>query len=203
MSKELFFSNLKKITAITEKQEDLFERYYHWLVEENQKINLFSRKMDVEKIWTIHFLDSLLSLPHVEFAGKNILDFGTGGGLPGIPLAIMFPSAHITLLDSKKKKIHSLEECVDTLGISNCEGFAERIEDFVEIMPESFDMVVSRSVRMNTVLKKALFGLLRPKGEIVLYKGPHYEDTECFKKRSVIDVSHDLIGERKVVHIKK
>ncbi len=78
----------------------VFERYHAWLVSENGKINLFSRQMDTDDIWTVHFLDSLLSTKYVEFGGRCVLDFGTGGGLPGIPLAIVFRDARVTLLES-------------------------------------------------------------------------------------------------------
>jgi len=82
----------------------LFDIYYRWLLDENERINLISRKTDPDDIWTLHFLDSILSISCVDFKGKKILDFGTGGGFPGIPLASMYPDAHVTLLDSTKKE---------------------------------------------------------------------------------------------------
>jgi len=105
MQKQAFINFLKE--AFPDKYQELlksFETYYNWIIEENRKINLISRQTAPENIWTQHFLDSLLSVKHVNFSGKNILDFGTGGGLPGIPLAIVYPNSSVTLLDSRKKR---------------------------------------------------------------------------------------------------
>jgi len=105
MQKEAFINFLKE--TFPDKHPELiksFESYFNWIIEENRKINLISRQTDPEDIWTQHFLDSLLSVKHVNYSGKAILDFGTGGGLPGIPLAIAYPNASVTLLDSRKKK---------------------------------------------------------------------------------------------------
>ena len=97
-----FIENHFPATARTMLQK--IESYHQWLLEENEKVNLISRKTDPEDIWTQHFLDSILSIDCVDFKAKNILDVGTGGGFPGIPLAILFPDAHVTLLDSTRKK---------------------------------------------------------------------------------------------------
>jgi 16S rRNA (guanine527-N7)-methyltransferase len=178
-----------------------FERYYVWLVSENGKINLFSRQMDTDDIWTVHFLDSLLSTKYVDFGGRGVLDFGTGGGLPGIPLAIVFPDAKITLLDSKKKKIAAVRVAAETLGLGNCEFSDQRIEDIAG--RNSFEIIVSRSVKIEPVYKPILLRLLRPGGKIVLYKSKILDDVRQFDKVEIFDAeAAELgLGERRIAVI--
>ncbi len=181
----------------------LFDAYYNWLLDENQRINLISRKTDPDDIWTLHFLDSILSISCIDFNGKNILDFGTGGGFPGIPLASMYPDAHVTLLDSTKKKIQSVKCGAAAVGLTNCSFLDIRLEDADDKLFGTFDIVVSRSVRILPELKKTLFKLLKDDGSLALYKSQNLDDAELFKKVHITDVSTPLIGERKIVVINK
>jgi 16S rRNA (guanine527-N7)-methyltransferase len=181
----------------------LFDTYYHWLLEEDERINLISRKTEPDDIWTLHFLDSLLSISCVDFKGKKILDFGTGGGFPGIPLASMYPDAHITLLDSTKKKVQSVKNGAAVVGLTNCEFLDIRLEEVSGDLSGTFDIVVSRSVRILPEFKKLLFKLLKNNGTIVLYKSQNLDDAALFNKVHITDVSTPLIGERKIVVIHK
>jgi 16S rRNA (guanine527-N7)-methyltransferase len=181
----------------------LFDMYYHWLLDENERINLISRKTDPDDIWTLHFLDSILSISCVDFKGKKILDFGTGGGFPGIPLASMYPDAHVTLLDSTKKKILSVKNGAVAVGLTNCSFLDIRLEDADAKLFGTFDIVVSRSVRILPEFKKILFKLLKDDGSVVLYKSQNLDDAELFKKVHITDASTPLIGERKIVVINK
>jgi 16S rRNA (guanine527-N7)-methyltransferase len=181
---------------------EAFERYHAWLVSENGKINLFSRRMDTDDIWTVHFLDSLLSTKYVEFGGHGVLDFGTGGGLPGIPLAIVFRDAKVTLLDSKKKKIAAVRVAAETLGLENCEFSDQRIEDIVG--RESFDIIVSRSVKIEPTYKPILLRLLKPGGKIVLYKSRIFDDVYQFGDVEIFnaEAAESGLGERRIAVIK-
>jgi 16S rRNA (guanine527-N7)-methyltransferase len=204
MQKEAFIDFL--IETFPDKYADLlknFETYYHWIIEENRKINLISRQTDPEDIWTQHFLDSLLSVKHVNYSGKTILDFGTGGGLPGIPLAIVYPNASVTLLDSRKKKIQALRSAANVLHLSNCSFLDIRIEDVPAGLHYSFDIIVSRSVRILPEFRKPLMNLLKPDGKLVLYKSRILDDVAQFNSPQIHDVSNSLIGERKIVIIAK
>lgn len=108
----------------------------------NSKINLISRK-DIDGLYERHVLHSLSIAKIVQFVPKtNILDVGTGGGFPGIPLAIMFPEAHFTLNDSIAKKINVVKEISNTLGLQNVDVLNARIED----RKEKYDFIVSRAV---------------------------------------------------------
>jgi 16S rRNA (guanine527-N7)-methyltransferase len=191
--------------AFTDRAEALlaaFERYRAWLVSENARVNLFSRRTDADDIWTAHFLDSLLSTGYVDFAGRGVLDFGTGGGLPGIPLAIVFPDAAVTLLDSTKKKIAAVTRAAEIIGLENCRFSEQRIEDVVG--QRRFDIIVSRSVKIEPAYKPVLLRLLKPNGKIVLYKSRILDDVSQFDNVEIFDVD-DVdtetagLGERKIV----
>lgn len=180
-----------------------FEQYHEWLVEENQKINLISRKMDTEDYWTLHYLDSILPVGFLDFYEKKILDFGTGGGLPGIPLQILHPDSEITFLDSKQKKINSISQGVTSLGIENCDFIASRIEELPKALNETFDVIVCRSVRILPTFKDKLLSLLGEGGRLILYKGRNLDDVDQFEDFEIHDVSIPEIGERNVIEVVK
>ena len=191
--------------AFPERAEPLletFERYRDWLASENAKINLFSRRTDPDDIWTTHFLDSLLSTKYVDFGGRAVLDFGTGGGLPGIPLAVVFRDAKVTLLDSKKKKIAAVKKAAEILGLENCVFSDRRIEDIDG--RQGFDIIVSRSVKIEPAYKPILLRLLKPGGKIVLYKSKILDDVYQFDDAEIFNAeAAELgLGERRIAVIR-
>lgn len=116
----------------------LFTIYKEW----NAQINVISRK-DEENFYLHHVLHSLAISKIIEFKpGTRILDIGTGGGFPGIPLAILFPETIFTLVDSIGKKIKVVNEVSKTLGLKNVVGIHERVEK----IPDNFDFIISRAV---------------------------------------------------------
>ena len=125
----------------------LLSGYVERLLEWNKKINLISRR-DVENVWFSHILHSIAPLFYVDIPqGWRILDIGSGGGLPGIPLAIVRPDLRVTLLDSIKKKTMAMEEIVRFLHLENVKvqtGRAEELAREKGFVP--FDMVVARAV---------------------------------------------------------
>jgi len=183
--------------AILEK----FERYYAWLVSENQKINLISRQTDPDDIWTVHFLDSLLSTKYVDFGGGKILDFGTGGGLPGIPIAIAYNNAEITLLDSRKKKIRAVSEAAKHLELGNCVFLDTRLEEIDSQYHRTFDFIVSRSVKIEPAYALPLKKLLKPQGKIILYKSINLDDVKQFPNARIFDAGTPELGVRKIIII--
>lgn len=182
---------------------DKFTKYCNWLIKENEKINLISRKTDPEDLWTHHFLDSLMSIKCVNYEKKRILDFGTGGGFPGIPLAIVYGDSHFVLLDSTKKKIQSLRNGASVLKLTNCDFLDIRLEDILKNQYYTFDIVISRSVRISPEFKKTILNILKDDGLIVLYKSQNLDDAALFKRVEIVNVSTPLIGERKIVLIRK
>lgn len=133
---------LEYFPNITDEQRSQMEMLRPLYCEWNSKINVISRK-DIENIYSHHVLHSLAIAKEIRFThGSRILDFGTGGGFPGIPLAIMFPDCHFKLIDRTGKKIKVVNEVACSLGLKNIE--AEQISGEKE--KGKYDFVVSRAV---------------------------------------------------------
>ena len=145
---------LKYFPDLTEKQvqqfTDLQDLYEHW----NAQINVISRK-SIDKLYLSHVLHSLSIAKVIQFEkGTTILDIGTGGGFPGIPLAILFPEVEFLLVDSIGKKIKVVKEVSSAIGLINIRTMHERVEN----INETFDFVVSRAVTNMTDFKKWVKG---------------------------------------------
>lgn len=133
---------LKYFPNITEKQKMQFDMLYELYSDWNEKINLISRK-DIESLYEKHILHSLAIAKFISFKnGTKILDIGTGGGFPGVPLAILFPDAAFTLCDSIAKKINVAENISETIGLRNTDFVVGRVEQ----LREKFHFIVSRAV---------------------------------------------------------
>lgn len=133
---------LEYFPNITDEQRSQMEMLRPLYCEWNSKINVISRK-DIENIYSHHVFHSLAIAKETRFThGSRILDFGTGGGFPGIPLAIMFPDCHFKLIDRTGKKIKVVNEVACSLGLKNIE--AEQISGEEE--KGKYDFVVSRAV---------------------------------------------------------
>lgn len=127
---------------LTDGQKRQFEMLQDLYQDWNKKINVVSRK-DIDELYLRHVLHSLGIAKFQPFSpGTAVLDVGTGGGFPGIPLAIMFPDVHFTLVDAIGKKIKVVREVVDGLGITNVTTIHSRVED----IDQQFDFIVSRAV---------------------------------------------------------
>jgi 16S rRNA (guanine527-N7)-methyltransferase len=139
MRSDIITKYFPQLTAHQQSQyEQLFDLYTHW----NEQINVVSRK-DIDLLFERHVLHSLGIAKVMQFLpGEHVLDVGTGGGFPGIPLAIMFPETQFHLVDSIGKKIKVVQEVASALGLQNVKASHARAEQ----INEKFDFVVSRAV---------------------------------------------------------
>jgi 16S rRNA (guanine527-N7)-methyltransferase len=170
---------------LTPEQIDRFTKIYDLYVDWNTKINVISRQ-DISELYVRHVLHSLSIAKYIRFSpGTQVVDVGCGGGFPGIPLAIMFPETHFTLVDSIGKKILVVNEIASALKLKNITATVERAEK----LPLKFDFVVSRAVTAfpqfvqltrNLIAKTNLNAI--PNGIIYLKGGEFDEEIEPFRK---------------------
>lgn len=139
MPADIILKYFPDLTARQQEQIEALDALYH---EWNAKINVISRK-DIDQLYEHHVLHSLAIAKVIRFRpGTRILDFGTGGGFPGIPLAILFPNCEFQLIDGTGKKIRVAQEVSQAIGLSNCHPKHLRGED----EKGQYDFVVSRAV---------------------------------------------------------
>ncbi len=133
---------LKYFPDLTDRQRDQFTQLQDLYAEWNSQINVISRK-DIEELYTRHILHSLGIAKIIQFKpGTSIMDVGTGGGFPGIPLAILFPDSNFYLVDTIGKKIKVVNSIASALNLNNVEGVQKRAEK----VKFEFDFIVSRAV---------------------------------------------------------
>ena len=158
----------------------------------NSKINVISRK-DIENIYIRHILHSLSIAKFIKFKrDATILDLGTGGGFPGIPLAIIFPDSNFILVDSIRKKIAVVDEVVKELGLKNINSQWSRAED----LDYSYDFLVTRAVaKMPTLINWS-------KGRFNNYSFHDIENGIIALKGGDIDDELNGISEKKILDIK-
>lgn len=199
-----YFDNLSEKQK--EQLEQLGELYRYW----NERINLVSRK-DIDSIYTRHILHSLAIAKFIQFKPKSsVMDVGTGGGFPGIPLAILFPETKFHLIDSIAKKIMVVDDIIEKLQIENASADQTRAEK----VKEKYDFIVSRAVTQLPRFYNWIKGNIKdennhpiPNGIVYLKGGDLSEELAPFRSRiNTVNISEyfddPFFETKKVIHLR-
>jgi len=199
---------LKYFPELTDKQVQQFAALESLYKEWNAKINVISRK-DIDELYLRHVLHSLGIAKVMPFAdGSSILDVGTGGGFPGVPLAILFPNCQFHLVDSINKKLKVINGVAESIELTNIRTTHSR----VETIDETYDFIVSRAVTAMPEFTKWVKGKISKKQKNVLKNGILYlkggDLTEELKQYATVKAyllsdyfEEDFFETKKVIHL--
>jgi 16S rRNA (guanine527-N7)-methyltransferase len=199
---------LKYFPDLSDEQKEQFKLLESLYQDWNQKINVVSRK-DIDELYLRHVLHSLGVAKIQQFLPQSkVLDVGTGGGFPGIPLAILFPETHFTLVDSIGKKIKVVEEVIEGLGITNVTAVNSRVEE----IKGQFDFIVSRAVAAMPTFTYWVKGKVkkqsvheRRNGILYLKGGDLTEELKDYRTAEIFDLPNyfdeDFFETKKVVYL--
>jgi 16S rRNA (guanine527-N7)-methyltransferase len=199
---------LKYFTNLTEDQIHKFEQLEALYQDWNLKINVVSRK-DIDELYLRHVLHSLGIAKVINFKdGSKILDVGTGGGFPGIPLAILFPECSFHLVDSIAKKLKVVDEVVEGLSLTNVKTTHSRVEE----INDTYDFIVSRAVAIMPTFTHWVKGKIAKEQKNTLKNGILYlkggdlsEELQDYKTATIYNLcdfyTEDFYETKKVVHL--
>ena len=182
----------KYFKDLTEDQLNQFQKLELLYKDWNSRINVISRK-DIDELYLRHVLHSLAIAKFIQFnKGTHIIDVGTGGGFPGIPLAILFPDCQFHLVDSIEKKVRVVDAVSNELGLKNVTTQCKRVED----IDDKFDFILTRAVAdMSTILKWTVNNIspnsnnLVPNGIIALKGGDLDKELSRVENKKIVAIN--------------
>ena len=192
---------------LTYEQYNYLAKYARMIIEECQFQNITAVHTE-EEIWIRHFLDSAYICSYLPKTPFQLIDIGTGGGIPGIPISILMPHASVTLLDSEMRKISFCQSVSDALFLNlNCiSGRAEEIAK-LSAHREQFDFAISRAMTVGTILCELSLPFLKNNGVLLAMKGRNYDaSVERFEQAAAVlnskmdePIRYELEGEQKTL----
>lgn len=207
-------SYLKEIyPSITEEQLLKLEEYFGLLSEWSKVMNL-TAIFEKEEVYIKHFYDSILLFKTTDFRNQTVCDIGSGAGFPGMVIALMEPTATVTLLEPIQKKARFLQAVKEKLGLENVRIIAERAEDFAKTYRSGFSIVSSRAVAHLAILLELSMPLLKDKGLLLAMKGAQGKTELTEAKNALLETNAKAIetndftlpkdyGKRTIIKIKK
>lgn len=186
--------------TLTSDEQDKFIKYKELLVEWNEKINI-TAITDEKEIDIKHFLDSITPIVTNLFQGeKKVIDIGTGGGFPGLPLKILNPKLKVTLLDSLNKRITFLNEVIKSLELNEIEAIHGRAEELARKAEyrEKYDVCVSRAVASLNTLSEYCLPFVKKDGYFISMKGPEVEEELEDAKKAIDKLGGKIIKIEKI-----
>jgi 16S rRNA (guanine527-N7)-methyltransferase len=181
--------------SIADKSINILIDYWNFLLERNESVNLISRQGAMDFRIVNHLVDSL-SLLLLEWPNNiTVMDYGSGAGLPGIPLAICRPDWQVTLVESRQKKANFLAEACNKLQLNNCHIVNNFVDKNYKFDNHQFDLVIARAIGLIKDIIPNVYLFLKKAGIFVAYKGPNFY--------LEIDSNLDLIDKYQIEFIEK
>lgn len=185
MNRDEFIVEVEKLgIEVTDEKLDLLDKFYHLLLDWNEKINLTAITEEKE-VYLKHFYDSLTLYKEIDLTSScKLCDVGSGAGFPGVVLKIFFPNVTMTLIDSLQKRVNYLQYVINELGLKGIDVYHERMEDYSKKHTEEFDYITARAVANLGVISEISVNALKINGHLVFMKGNCDDELNVFFKKS-------------------
>lgn len=184
--RKIFLDEIKKINIeVNEKQIEEFYKYMIGIIEWNDKVNVTA--ITDEKLFIVkHFIDSMVVNQYLQ-GKESLIDIGTGGGFPGVPLKILNPEMKITLIDSVNKKLNVIRDLSDKIGFEKIEIIHTRAEDLANRTEyrEMYDIATTRAVSNLSTILEYMLPFIKVGGKAICMKGPNYKEELDEAKKAI------------------